>query len=130
MIRPYKVTDFDAIKEMHSRSGLPASCMPQPTNPNFIVRLVAENGSGISHFGGVKLTGEAFVLVDHEQGTEQQRWETLSELIAHGLHGAAKYGLDDVSAWLPKEIEKSFGPRLQSIGWLKSPWQSYSALLR
>ena len=130
MIRPYDARDFEAIRKLHAKSGLPAACLPDARNPNFIVSLVSAKGKDIMQAGFVKLTGEAFVLVDHETGTPQERWADTSELIAHGLASAAAYGIDDISAWLPPELEKSFGPRLESLGWIKSPWRSYSALLR
>jgi len=130
VIRPYDARDFEAIKKLHAKSGLPSVCFPDLQSRNLVVSIVRENGRGVTQAGFVKLTGEAYVLVDHDSETPQERWAELGELIAQGLAGAAAYGLDDVSAWLPPELEKSFGPRLESLGWIRSPWRNYTALLR
>lgn len=130
MIRTYKPEDILAVTKMHADSGLNPTCMPDLLNPNFVVRLVADEGGKPVQAGFVKLTGEAYVLVDHNHATPQERNSLLGDLIAHGLSRAAAYGLEDVSAWIPPELEKSFGGRLKDLGWNKSPWACYSALLR
>jgi hypothetical protein len=130
VIRLYEDADFAAIKRLHEKAGLPPACLPDCKNPNFIVKIVAENGHGIAQAAFVKLTGEGFILVDHESGTPQERLATLESLVTRGLNDAATWGLDDTSAWLPPEIEKSFGDKLKALGWIKSPWPSWTALLR
>ena len=130
MIRAYRESDIDAIKRIHRASGLPETCFPPLQSANCIVKVVAEDSQGITQAGFVKLTGEAFVLVDHSRRSSQERWETLQRLVARGLKDSADYGIDDVSAWIPPEIEPSFGKRLEALGWIRSPWRNYTALLR
>lgn len=129
-IRAYREDDLAAIERMHRESGLPANCLPVLTNPLFKVKIVADQQGKVVQAGFVKLTGEAFILVDHTHATPQERLDALEELVVHGLADAAKVGLDDVSAWLPPEVERAFGPRLKALGFRESPWKSYSALLR
>lgn len=129
MIRQYNALDWPDISEMHLSSGLPKQCLPDLLNPNFVVKIVSDSKGKAVQAGFVKLTGEAFVLVDHEHGTPQERWEALSELIAAGLAEAAKCGLDQVTCWLPPEVEAQFGKRLTDLGFIRSPWVSYTANL-
>jgi hypothetical protein len=130
MIRPYQPGDFDAVKRLHAKSGLPAACMPDLQNPNSVVQLVSIEQGEVAQFGAVKLTGEAFVLVDHEHSSPQERWARLGDLTAMALRGAAERGLDDVSAWIPPGLEDSFGKRLEALGAIKSPWRNWTFLLR
>ena len=78
MIRPYRNADSDAIKRLHKASGLPPTCLPDLLNPNFIVRCVAEAGGRVVQAGFVKLAGEAYVLIDHDYATAQERLQVLS----------------------------------------------------
>lgn len=128
-IRPYTEADLAAIKRMHIDSGLPLNCFPDLTNPNFKVRIIADHRGKAILAGFVKLTGEAFILVDHSYAVPGKRLDALEQLVAFGLAEAAKKKLDDVSAWLPPEVEKAFGPRLEDLGFVKSPWPSYTAVL-
>jgi hypothetical protein len=130
IIRVYEDRDFDQVKRLHESSGLPAVCMPDLQSPLFCVKLCAEKQKRITQAGFLKLTAEAFVLVDREAGTPGERWATLQELTAATLAEAYARGLDDVTAWVPPALEKGFGRRLIELGWIRSPWQSYSALLR
>lgn len=131
MIRQYNVSDYDALKKIHAASGLPANCFPNLRSPLNVVSLCATGSKGqVTQAGFIRLTGEAYVLVDHEAGKAQERWQSLQELVAKALASAAQCGIEDCSAWLPPEVEKSFGPRLMDLGWIKSPWPTYSVLLR
>jgi hypothetical protein len=113
---------------MYRESGLPENCLPALNDPRFVVKLVAEAAGKVVQAGFVKLIGEAFVLVDHSHSNPGERLDVLTELVARGLAGASRH-VNEVSAWLPPEVEASFGPRLVELGWIKSPWSSYSALL-
>jgi hypothetical protein len=74
-----------------------------------------------------KKTIEMYLLCDKDWGTPRQRLMALQlghEEMRVWLSG---HGFCDVNAWLPPEIEKAFGKRLQYIfGWKKSRWNSYS----
>lgn len=128
-IRAYQEGDLDRIRELHAKSGLPPECFPDLTNPLYFVKVIAETRNRITQAGFIKLTGEAYVLLDHEASTAQQRYATLNSLVAHGLGQAAAAGLNDVSCWVPPTLERSFGKRLEAVGFIKSPWPAYTALL-
>jgi hypothetical protein len=138
MIRPYNSWDLEALKRIHAKSGLPANCWPNLENSLYQVRVVAEENHHPVQAGFVKITGECYVMVDHHYATPEKRWEILQELVIHGLHQAAQVdlsksritGLEDATCWLPPSLEKQFWPRLKSLGFEKSPWQSYTAVLK
>jgi len=129
-IREFTLKDIPDMRRIHAESGLPQNCLPDFESPLFVVKKVAENGSGPAIGGFLKLNGEIFLLLDHSKGTPESRWEALEELTGEGLHEAYKVGLDHVTAWLPPEVEKQFGKRLESLGFQRSPWNSYTAILR
>ena len=128
-IREYTDRDFYTIQEIHRASGLPVNCLPDFANPLFLVKRVVENGSGIMVCGAIKLTGELYVLVDHSKGDPESRWEALKALTASGLLEASRMGIDDVTAFVPPEIEKSFAKRLLELQFVRSPWPSYTKIL-
>jgi hypothetical protein len=130
MIRPYQLSDFDAVKRLHVKSGLPTACLPPVNNPNVVIQLVVEELGQIVQYGAVKLTSEAFVLLDHEHSSPQERWQRLGDLAAMVLRGAAEKGLDDCSVWVPPSVEASFGKRLEALGAIRSPWPNYTFFLR
>jgi hypothetical protein len=146
MIRAYEQKDFETIKRIHQSTGLPPNCFPDARQPLFTVKVIAEECGEVVQAGFVKLTGEAYVLVDHHFSTPENRLAIMESLVIRGLHEAAlaqevtcqhcknvigvRPGLEDVSCWLPPGMEKSFWPRLKVLGFEKSKWQSYTALLR
>ena len=129
IIRPFESSDVGAIEQMHHKAGLPPICLPDTKCPLFFLKLVGTQDKRVINAGFIKLTGEAFILVDHETGTPEERWANLRSLVQVGLASAGAKGLQDVTAWLPPEVEKSFGKRIEDFGFHKSPWNSYSAIL-
>lgn len=129
-VRPIIEADWPIIRKMHADSGLPLACLPDLHNPLFRVKIAAVHEGKAVQAGFVKLTGEAFVLLDHGYGTPQERWDTLALLISSGLAEAARIGLDQVTCWLPPEVEAAFGKRLEALGFIRSPWISYTANLK
>jgi hypothetical protein len=129
LIRDFKLSDLEAVKELHAKSGLPSVCLPDLTNPLFFVKVVAESNGKVVQAGFVKLIGEAYILVDHDAGEPGERLSTLESVVCKGLSSASAKGLSDVSAWLPPDLEKSFGPRLKALGFIRSPWPNFSVLL-
>lgn len=126
MIREYTERDFAAMKRLHAKAGLPPNCLQDFSNPLFVVKLVSAKGAEIEQGVFLKLQGEAFLLIDHEAGTPEERWQTIAELAEQGFNRARALELQQVSAWLPPEIERRFGVRIKELGFVKSPWASYS----
>jgi hypothetical protein len=64
----------------------------------------------------LRLTAEAYLLLDPRAGTPRERWQWLL-----ALHAAAER-----HAWLPPPIAKKFGKRLAGLGWLRDDaWTPY-----
>ena len=74
----------------------------------------------------LRLTAEAYLLLDPRAGTPRERWQWLLALHAAAERDAWQRGLEDVHAWLPPPIAKKFGRRLARLGWLRDDsWTPY-----
>jgi len=74
----------------------------------------------------LRLTAEAYLLLDPCAGTTRERWHALLALHAATERDAWQRGLEDVHAWLPPPIAHKFGRRLQRLGWLRDDtWTPY-----
>jgi hypothetical protein len=74
----------------------------------------------------LRLTAEAYLLLDPRAGAPRERWQWLLALHAAVERDAWQRGLEDVHAWLPPPIAKKFGRRLEHLGWLRDDaWTPY-----
>lgn len=74
----------------------------------------------------LRLTAEAYLLLDPKAGSPRERWEWLLGLHAVTEREALRRGLEDVHAWLPPEIATKFGKRLARLGWIRDDlWTPY-----
>lgn len=74
----------------------------------------------------LRLTAEAYLLLDPRAGTPQQRWRWLLALHAAAERDAWRRGLEDVHAWLPPPIAQRFGKRITQLGWRRDDsWTPY-----
>jgi hypothetical protein len=74
----------------------------------------------------LRLTAEAYLLLDPRAGTPRDRWQWLLALHEAARREAWQRGLEDVHAWLPPPIVKKFGRRLERLGWLRDDaWTPY-----
>jgi hypothetical protein len=74
----------------------------------------------------LRLTAEAYLLLDPRAGTPRERWQWLLTLHAAAERDAWQRGLEDVHAWLPPPIARKFGKRVQRLGWLRDDaWTPY-----
>lgn len=74
----------------------------------------------------LRLTAEAYLLLDPHAGTPRQRWQWLLTLQEAARRDAWQRGLEDVHAWLPPPIAQKFGRRLTQLGWLRDDsWTPY-----
>jgi hypothetical protein len=89
------------------------------------------SGQGIVGASLLRLTAEAYLLLDPKAGTPRERWEWLLELHAATEQEAARRGLEDAHAWLPPEIAAKFGKRLMRLGWVRDDaWTPYCKRVR
>lgn len=74
----------------------------------------------------LRLTAEAYLLLDPRAGTPRERWQWLLALHEAARRDAWQRGLEDVHAWLPPPIAQKFGRRLARLGWRRDDsWTPY-----
>lgn len=136
MIRDFENSDIASARAIHAANELPENCFPnmmivapsgkEELNPLFITKAVFEHDGKPALMAFLKVTAEIFVLVDHSIGTPEERWKWMCEFNEHIKKEAWKHGLEQITAWIPAEIEASFAKRLLEMGYVKSPWQSFT----
>lgn len=138
-VRDYQWDDFNRVREIFAQQNLPPQCMPDLVmekrkklifNPRFVVKKVVTDESGtVAMMGFVKVTSEAFLLLDHKVKDPAWRWEALQEMVEEMAKAARSKGIDCVTCWIPDHLAESFGPRMEALKFIRSPWVSYSRLL-
>jgi hypothetical protein len=154
-IREYQESDLAALRAIHAAQGFDYA-LPDLRNPLFVTKLVLldENvappfraasvplsDETASRDAGLKpgateervlgaallrLTAEAYLLLDPRAGTPRERWQWLLALHAAAERDAWQRGLEDVHAWLPPPIASKFGKRIARLGWLRDDaWTPY-----
>ena len=136
LVREYQEKDLDTLLRIHAKQSFPYE-FPDLSNPLFVTKIVLQEGSQRSAdaanspgkiLGAVllRLTAEAYLLLDPEAGTPRQRWQSLLTLHAAAEREAWHRGLEDVHAWLPPPIAKTFGKRIERLGWVRdNVWSPY-----
>lgn len=124
-IRRYVDEDQEELRRIHSAQQMPYE-FPELSNPLFLTKVVAERRGRIAAASFLRLTAEAYLLVDRENGTPIDRWRTVTLLHEVVRGDASRRGLDDVHCWLPPQVAGAFGRRLGFLGWKKEPWDSYA----
>ncbi|HUI73745.1 MAG TPA: hypothetical protein VLX32_02310 [Candidatus Acidoferrum sp.] len=138
LIREYRESDLESLQAIHARQGFPYE-FPNLGNPLFLCKIVLTDGD--SHTDGcaqekiraaalLRLTAEAYLLLDPASGTPREKWQWLLALHEATHQDAWRRGLEDVHAWLPPAIANKFGRRLSSLGWIRDDvWTPYSKKL-
>jgi hypothetical protein len=136
-IREYSEGDLKALRAIHAAQGFDYT-LPDLSNPLFVTKLVLAGQNGAP--GGattaqaetilgaalLRLTAEAYLLLDPRAGTPRERWQWLLALHAATERDAWQRGLEDIHAWLPPTIAKKFGKRLERLGWQRDDaWTPY-----
>jgi hypothetical protein len=128
IVREYTDADLNALRAMHAAQGF-GYPLPHLDDPLFLVRTVVEEDERPRLAIFLRLTAESYLLADPAEGTPRQRWRWLQAAHEATRQAATKSGLADVQAFLPPEVARSFGRRLQSLGWRRDPWQGYTRKL-
>ncbi len=155
LIREYQDDDLAALRAIHAAQGFDYP-LPDLRNSLFVTKLVLSdenvappfraasvpmNDEAASRAAGLeasatrerilgaallRLTAEAYLLLDPRAGTPRERWQWLLALHAAAERDAWQRGLEDVHAWLPPPIAKKFGKRIARLGWLRDDaWTPY-----
>jgi hypothetical protein len=128
IVRSYTDADFAALRAMHAAQGF-GYTLPDPANPLFLVRTVVEDEGRPRMAALLRLTAETYLLADPNDGAPRQRWQWLQALHESTRQTAAARGLSDVQAFLPPQVARSFGRRLEQMGWRRDPWNCYTRTL-
>lgn len=128
-VREYRESDLAALKKIHTAQNFPYA-FPDLANPLFVTKIVLTDGepAGEKVLGAalLRLTAEAFLLLDPQNGSPRQRWQSLLALHEAARQDAWQRGLEDVHAWLPPTIAKKFGRHIERLGWLRDDsWTPY-----
>ena len=85
-IREYNEGDLEELQTIHAAQGFPYE-FPDLRNPLFLTKLVlsgdesgVEKGKGIAGAALLRLTAEAYLLLDPQRGTPKERWQWLLAL--------------------------------------------------
>ncbi len=129
LVRPYEETDLTQLKRIHAAQNFPYA-FPDVQSPLFLTKIVLTDGEGsdenIRGAALLRLTAEAYLLLDPASGTPRERWQSLLALHEAARRDAWQRGLEDVHAWLPPPIAKKFGRHLTKLGWLRDDaWAPY-----
>jgi hypothetical protein len=142
LVREYQERDLEALRAIHAAQGFDYQ-LPDLSNPLFVTKLVLtddnaetrnedrqlevgatsargnepEGNGPILGAAFLRLTAEAYLLLDPRAGTPRERWQWLLALHAAAERDAWQRGLEDVHAWLPPSISKRFGKRITRLGW-------------
>jgi hypothetical protein len=133
-VREYNESDLDALRAIHAKQGF-AYPLPDLRNPLFVTKLVLEDdpraAQGVTQgkiLGAalLRLTAEAYLLLDPQAGSPRERWQWLQQLHAATERDAWQRGLEDVHAWLPPPIAGKFGRHIARLGWVRDDaWTPY-----
>ena len=133
MIRDFEPRDMEQALAIHHANGLPENCFPNlyienhegrtVSNPLFMIKAVCETPDGTpAMMAFVKLQGEIFLLASHDVGTPEERWAWMKDFKEWVAHEAWRNGVEQLTAFIPPEIDASFGKRLEEMGFIRSPY--------
>ena len=124
-IRQLETRDLDRIRVLHNLMGAPYD-LPNLADPTFVVTAgLVDEGGVIQAAAALRLTSEAYLLLNPEWGDAADRWLNVLALHESVRVGAKKLGLVDVHAFLPPNVRDGFKRRLQSLGWVREPFEPW-----
>jgi hypothetical protein len=129
-VREYQESDLAHLRAIHAKQGFDYA-LPDLSNPLFVTKKVLASDGAIVGAAFLRLTAEAYLLLDPCAGAPRERWQWLLALHSAAEHDAWQRGLEDVHAWLPPPIAKKFGKRVARLGWIRDDaWTPYCKKLR
>lgn len=132
-----RVTELTAdalrfLDDIHRQSGFDYRFPKDIHTPLFPIRRAVVNDANYPFAAAaLKVEAEAYLWMDHSQGTPEERLQALELLNSDLAEKARVTGFDQVHCALPPEIAGRFGARLENLGWkLARPWPLYVFQLR
>ena len=112
------------IKMLHEKMGI-QYIFPNIEGHLFFLKKLICNDDEPMAATALKLTAEAFMWIDPDLSTYEKTsaMMRLAQLCKERVKGLE---LQDVTAWIPPDIEPNFGNALAKMGWSRSPWASWS----
>jgi hypothetical protein len=127
-LREYTENDLSALVSIHAERELPYA-FPELKNRLFLSKLILEKDSKIVAASLLRLTAEAYLLLDPGVGSPRERWRWLLLMHEAARGDAVRKGLDDVHCWVPPDMGRAFGKRINALGWRRERWDCYSRSL-
>lgn len=127
MIRDFRSADLSALQAMYQAQGIDYR-FPDLTDPIFATKLVLEDGGTVRMALAARVTTEMFYLRDPKAADAKTQWEWFQELHRAMEIALWRRGADDAHCWIPPQL-KTFGKRLEQLGWVKETWPGYSKIL-
>ena len=130
-IRELERRDIPAVEELHRASGFDYP-LPDFFGGDFArVSVVVDEDDKVIQVIAAKKTVEMYLLMDGAWRNPRWRLQALMQGHEEMRLKLIESGYTDVNCWLPPEVEKSFGRRLERIfKWIPSRWKSYSRKLK
>jgi hypothetical protein len=127
ILRNISEGDYDALKKIYQDSGLPPACSPDPANPLCFIKQAAIIDGEIAVAAMARLTAEASILVNPRVANSTARMIALRALCSTVCQAGRNAGLEDATCWVPPELaDGNFGQRLAQLGFVRSPWPTFS----
>lgn len=127
-VRPYEATDDVRVQQLLKAQPFEYILPPLHVidrrsgevkdEPSYISKVAVLNGDNKPvAFGFSRIISESYLLLDHSWGTPSFRWDALRFAHDNARDLTIAQGIDKSVTWLPGEIERSYGRRLESLGW-------------
>lgn len=90
--------------------------------------LVHDKQGAVVGAGALKHVGEAFLWL-RPDSSPREKITAIRRMSAVMTTTAKLAGVEEVSCWVPTEMEPQFAHMLQSLGWIRSQWPNYTLIL-
>ena len=123
-VRDATAEDWDGVKALFSAQGFDYEL---PDLDSFLAVKIATDSQGTPRMAILaRPTVELYMLSDASWEIPGWRFSALKVLHEVMRVALKALGIQDAHAWLPPQIERTFGGRLKrSFQWGKSRWQCY-----
>jgi hypothetical protein len=111
-IREYKDSDLELLRKFHSEAKFDFE-FPDPSESQVVIKQCLVDGGKVRMAAFGRLQACAYLLVDGEWKTPEERLEGIKILEFAMIQKAKILGLDQATA----QVEPRFGKRLQALGW-------------